>query len=296
MVGYCHEGVGFRSVSFEPERQGENRRNLAEILRELRRGFGLTGERLAARCGMSQTKISRIETGKALPSVADVARILTALNVPSDQAKPLLELARAANVDYISGRAIARLGLGHRQLELKALIESASRYRQFLPAMPPGFLQLRQYAEAVMTATVSSAPARDANEAVRARMEMRSVLDDESRRFELVMTEQAVRWNYAGAEIMAQQIAHLAREARRPNVEIAVIPHMTEVPNGPVNIFAIFDDRMVLTELFNGGVSFRDPRDVNYYLELFGFFQLHALTGEDSIAFLESVATEYRQV
>jgi transcriptional regulator with XRE-family HTH domain len=63
----------------EPGRQDEQRATLAEMLRELRRAAGLSGERLAARCAMSQAKISRIETGKVLASVIDVEQIVAAL-------------------------------------------------------------------------------------------------------------------------------------------------------------------------------------------------------------------------
>jgi transcriptional regulator with XRE-family HTH domain len=54
---------------------------------------------------MSQTKISRIETGRTLPTVLDVERILKALAVPDEVADELLRLARRANVDYASWRA-----------------------------------------------------------------------------------------------------------------------------------------------------------------------------------------------
>jgi hypothetical protein len=242
---------------------------------------------------MSQSKISRIEKGKVLPSVVDVERILAALDVPAESARELLALARAANVEYMSGRAIARVGLWHRQLELKALMESTTVVRQFLPAMPPGLIQVPEYIAAVMLPTVPSAPARDVARAIQARIELQSVLDDRSRRFILVMTEQAVRWNYAGRDVMAKQVAHMAKVAELPNIEIAVIPQSAEVAGGPVNIFFIHDQRLVTVEMFNGAVSFRDPRDVQHYLELFEFFLSHALTGDDAIAFLRSVATEF---
>lgn len=124
-------------------------------------------------------------------------------------------------------------------------------------------------------------------------MELQKVLDDESRRFVLLMTEQAVRWNYAGREIMAKQVAHMVDVTKRPNVEIGIIPLSAEVHDAPMNIFAIHDERLVTVELFNGGVSFRDPRDVTYYLELFEFFLSHALTGDPAIEFLRSVAAEF---
>jgi transcriptional regulator with XRE-family HTH domain len=51
----------------DPDRQQQERSDLAETLRALRKAAGLSGERLAARCAMSQSKISRIEQGKVLP-------------------------------------------------------------------------------------------------------------------------------------------------------------------------------------------------------------------------------------
>ncbi|MGC9537143.1 helix-turn-helix domain-containing protein [Streptomyces sp. UG1] len=81
-------------MPIEPESQGRDRKDLAETLRSLRHASGLSGERLALRCNMSQTKISRIETGRTLPSVIDVERILKALAVPDEVADELLSLAR----------------------------------------------------------------------------------------------------------------------------------------------------------------------------------------------------------
>jgi hypothetical protein len=49
---------------------------------------------------MPQSEVSRIESGRILPTAVDVERILTALKVPSEVAAALLSLARAANVDY----------------------------------------------------------------------------------------------------------------------------------------------------------------------------------------------------
>jgi Helix-turn-helix domain len=56
----------------EPEALGRHKDDLAAMLRDLRVRAGLTGERLAARCAMSQSKVSKIETGKVIPSVVDV--------------------------------------------------------------------------------------------------------------------------------------------------------------------------------------------------------------------------------
>jgi transcriptional regulator with XRE-family HTH domain len=43
---------------------------------------------------MPQSEVSRIESGRILPTVVDIERILTALEVPSEVAAALLSLAR----------------------------------------------------------------------------------------------------------------------------------------------------------------------------------------------------------
>lgn len=242
---------------------------------------------------MSQTKISRIETGRALPTVLDVERILKALAVPNEVSEELLRLARRANVDYASWRTYARVGLYHKQAELKALESSSRVMRHFLPAIPTGLLHVREYAVETLSPTVASDPARDVARAVQARMDRKAILDDTSRSFWFLMTEQAVRWQRATAEAMAAQCSHMAEVNRKPNVEIGIVPQGVYVSGTPMNIFVIYDDRLVTVELFSGEVILRDPRDITQHRGLFELFWSHALTGDDASAFLEEAADDF---
>jgi transcriptional regulator with XRE-family HTH domain len=278
----------------EPERHDQARQDLATALKELRIAAGLSGERLALRCNMSQTKVSRIERGRVLPSVIDVECILTALNVPSAVADDLLNLARRANVDYASWRTYARIGLWQKQAELKALEGAARLVRMFLPAIPSGLLQIEDYARQTLTPTVEGRPARNVERVVVARLERQAILDDPSRRFVFVLTEQAVRWQRAERAVVARQVRHLAEvAATKPSVEIAVVPQASMVPASPLNGFVLYDDRLVTIELFSGEVVLRDPRDVAYHVNLFDYFHAHALTGPAAVTFLETVADEF---
>jgi transcriptional regulator with XRE-family HTH domain len=275
----------------EPEQYP--RRELAEALRTLRKAAGLSGERLAVRCSISQSKISRIERGKILPSVIDVERILRALDVPGEVARELVELARKANVDYRSWRAYAQMGLWRKQQEIKALSASSAITRQFLPAIPSGLIQTEEYARQVLTPTVAGRPARDVERAVRARMESQDALQDRSRTFVFLLTEQAVRWRRATGGVMRAQCLHLADVAEQPNIEVAVIPQRAEVLASPLHLFVLYDERLVVVELFSGEVVLRDPQDITYHLNLFRFFFRHALTGDDAVGFFRSVAREF---
>lgn len=266
---------------------------MAEILRGLRQASGLSGERLAVRCNMSQTKISRIETRRHIPTVLEVEQILSALEVPEEVAQEILRLARRANVDYASWRAYARVGLYHKQAELKALERSSREMRHFLPAIPTGLLHVREYAEQTLSKTVASDPARDVQRAVQARMDRQAVLDDRSRSFTFLLTEQAVRWRRATPEAMAAQCYHMAAVSLKPNVEIAIIPQTAQVPGTPLNVFVVYDDRLVTVELFSGEVVLRDPRDISHHLGLFDLFLSHALRGTDATTFLRRAAGDF---
>jgi transcriptional regulator with XRE-family HTH domain len=278
----------------EPDRHGQARHDLATALKDLRIAAGLSGERLALRCAMSQTKVSRIERGRVLPSVIDVERILRALEVPGPVADDLLNLARGANVDYASWRTYARIGLWQKQAELKALESAAHLVRMFLPAIPSGLLHTHDYARQTLTPTVEGRPARNVERVLRARLDRQAILDDPSRRFVFLLTEQAVRWQRANREVVARQLVHLADiSATKPNVEIAVIPQTATVLASPLNGFVLYDDRLVTVELFSGEVVLRDPQDVAYHANLFAYFLACALTGPAATGFLETVADEF---
>jgi transcriptional regulator with XRE-family HTH domain len=276
----------------EPGSQRKARQELAESLRELRRASGLSGERLATRCAMSQSKISRIESGKIVPTVVDVERILNALQVSPAVVAELLNAARAANVDYASWRSVARNGMWRKQAEYKALAESSSIVRQFLPAAVSGLIQVSEYARSTLTPTVEGRPARDIERAVRVRMESQAALENENRQFIFLFTEQAVRWRIADSVVQIEQLGHLITVADRPNVDLAVLPAGTEVNVPPLNVFVIYDDRLVLAELFSGEVALRDPRDVAYHLNVFDYFLERALTGDRATTFLHGIMRE----
>lgn len=198
-------------------------------------------------------------------------------------------------VEYASWRTHTRVGLHQKQTELRALERSSRVMRHFLPAVPTGLLHVREYAEQALSRTVAGDPARDVQRAVDARMERQAILDDPSRSFTFLLTEQAVSWRRAPADVMAAQCVHMAEVARKENVEIAIVPRSAEVPAIPMNIFVVYDERLVTVELFSGEVVLRDPRDVAHHLELFAVFQEHALTGSDAGSYLLAAADDFLQ-
>jgi transcriptional regulator with XRE-family HTH domain len=274
---------------FEPEELGQRKDELATALREARKQAGLTGERLAARCGISQSKISKIETGKVLPSATDVERILVALGVGGERTADLMALARLANTEFQSVRASLQRGLHQKQRELAALEADSQHIRFFLPLMITGLLQTPEYARASLANFPGDHP-----QAIAKRLDRQAALYNQAKRFTFVLTEAAVRWQLCEPRVMAVQMGRLASLSELPNIRLGVIPLDKYVPDGPLNTFTVYDERIATAETFGGIIMMRDPRDVNYHLELFAFFERYAAFDAEVRALLESYAHGFR--
>ena len=276
-------------MRLDPEQAGHDRQSLASALRDLRRASGLSGERLARRCHMSQSKVSRIENGRLLPSVIDVDRILRALGVDQATSAELLALARAANAEYQDIRASVRRGLHHRQRELAALEADARQMRHFLPTLITGLLQTPEYMRAAMNTPVEPA-AGDTATAIALKLERQAALHDKSKRFEFLLTESALRWQLCEPSVMAVQLDRLVSLSLLPNIRVGVLPLSTQVADGPYHTFVIYDDHIVTIELFTGQLVLRDPKDIDHYHALASFFGGYALWDDDARSFITKAA------
>jgi len=280
-------------VKLDPTRAGQDRQNLASALHDLRKASGLSGDRLARRCGMSQSKVSRIENGRLLPSVVDVEQMLTALEVDRATRNELLVLARVANAEYHDVRASVRRGLHHRQRELAALETNATQMRHFLPTLITGLLQIPEYMRAAMSTPIEPATG-DTARAVALKLQRQAVLHDQTKHFEFLLTESAVRWQLCEPSIMSVQIDRLVSLSWLPNIRIGVLPLSAQVRDGAYHTFVTYDLRLVTIELFTGQLVLRDPKDISHYRALFGFFTHHALWADDARSVLSALAEAFR--
>ncbi|NYI05698.1 transcriptional regulator with XRE-family HTH domain [Allostreptomyces psammosilenae] len=242
---------------------------------------------------MSQSKISRIETGRILPSIIDVQQILNGLGVDQDTCDQLLNLTRVANTEYQDIRASVRRGLHHKQRELAALEANSRRMRHFLPTLVTGLLQLPQYMQAAMNTPIEPASG-DASRAIALKLERQSVLHDKSKKFDFLLTESAIRWQLCEPSVMALQIDHLASISKMPTVRLGVIPLSTRLPEGAYHTFVTYDQSLVTIELFTGQLVLRDPKDVEHYHALFDFFATKAAFDEDARTLLRGWADDLR--
>jgi transcriptional regulator with XRE-family HTH domain len=239
---------------------------------------------------MSQSKISKIETGKLLPSVVDVERILEAVNAPTELREEIVTLARLANTEFQDVRSLLRKGLDKRQNELASLEASSKELRYFLPSMITALISTPEY----IRASLAHSPG-DHSKAVAKKLERQAVLYDETKRFSFVLTESAARWPLCPPALMALQVDRLVSLSHLPNVQIGVIPLSPLAPRGPMNTFTVYDSRLVTAETFSGAIMMRDPRDVAFHLDLFTTFGGFAVFDDEARERLSVWAADFRR-
>ncbi|MFJ3789170.1 helix-turn-helix domain-containing protein [Kitasatospora sp. NPDC090091] len=273
-----------------PEQLGHSKQELAAALKDLRKRAGLSGARLAARCNMSQSKISRIENGKTPASLVDVKQILRALAAPPDTLARITELARLANTEWQGLRALRRKGLHHKQQELAGLESTSAEFRFFMLSMITGLLSTPEYIRASLAHLHG-----DQSQLIARKLGRQEVLYDTGKKFTFLVSEMAAKWPLIPAPAMALQLDRLISVSRLPNVRIGVIPLRGLMPAAPMDTFTVYDSSLVTIETTSGVLALRDPKDIAAHLEAFSTMEGYAVFGADMRRLLERWADDFRE-
>jgi len=126
--------------------------SLAERLFRLRKAAGLTGDQLGERLGWQygKSKVSKIESGKQLPSADEVRAWAEAAGHP-EQAAELIGLLAGMQITHTRWRQ--RLKAGHTPVrsDFGRRTREAARFRNAELVLIPGLLQTAGYARSIMT-------------------------------------------------------------------------------------------------------------------------------------------------
>src|SRR5436305_4684461 len=119
---------------------------VGRTLAALRRDKGLTGAQLGRLAGMSQAKISRIETGALAPDRGDVERLARALDARPDVVRRLVDQVEGRHNRMTDWRLTASGGrVSKGQKEIAAIEDSTTVFRLFNPTVFSGLLQTAEY-------------------------------------------------------------------------------------------------------------------------------------------------------
>jgi transcriptional regulator with XRE-family HTH domain len=274
---------------------------LGAELSRLRRLAGLGGRELAQRVGMSQSKVSRIETGAAVPTLPEVEAWADAVGAQGETRDGLLRLTEAAHGDVQAWREAFEEDRPTLQDETRAYESSARTILNFHPAIVPGLLQTAEYTRRVLEALAvdpEGMRSHDHSAAVAGRLRRQEALYDGERRFEFLLTEAALRWHSDDPALVLPQFDRIRSVATLRNVWVGVIPAGAPVPGVPEHNYQLYEDRdedrspVVRIELLHARVTVTDPKDVAIYQEQFRRFRSVALDGDEARDFLAVLAED----
>ncbi|MEH0655731.1 helix-turn-helix transcriptional regulator [Streptomyces scabiei] len=274
----------------------ERRERMAALgarLRALRADAGLTGAVLAQRAGVGQPTVSKVETGRMVPSSDVLDRLSRALGLDeptSGEVRELLAAVEAAVDTAPQTESDALPGV-----VLDDAIRRARLVRSFQCVVLPAMLQSAEYARHVF----ASAPDADpelVGRAVAARVERQSVLYEPGRESVFVVTEGVLRTWPGTPSLMLAQLDRLLAVESLATVQLGVIPWDRPMPVMPRHGFTLCDRSAVVVEAFRDERVSREPDEVASYEEVFGSFEGVAVFGGEVRELLLRVMKEFRDL
>lgn len=278
------------------------RRRLAAELRELREQSGLSVTEAARRLDWQASRISRIENRQSGITAPELRKLLDLYGTDDEQYRAqLAELARRVNERGWWQKYAGLIGGDYADLiSLEAETRTIRAYEQELV---PGLLQTPEYAYAVIRASRPTDTAEEVKRRVEIRTERQEILtrpDPPPPRFNVVLSEAALRRPIGGHDVMRAQLEYLVQPRDRANVTIQVLPFDAGVHPAMVGPFSVMtfpdpDDLGVVgVENAIGTLFLEDPYALRAYEELWNALQASALSPEDSQTFLRSTSFGYR--
>jgi transcriptional regulator with XRE-family HTH domain len=269
----------------------ERMRALGARLRGLRAGAGLTGAVLAQRAGVGQPTVSKVETGRMVPSVDVLARLSRALGLDELTAREVRELLDAVMAAPDTDQpADDPTPVG---TTVDGEVRSALLVWSFQCVVLPALLQTAEYARHVFASAPNSTP-ESVGRAVAARVERQSVLYEPGRESVFVLTEAVLRtWPGTPALMLAQLDRLLAVESLS-TVRLGVIPWRRPVPVLPRHGFTLCDHRAVVVETFGSECVSVDSAELAAYEETFVRFEGAAIFGEEVRELLLRAMKDFR--
>lgn len=244
----------------------------------------LMAKELAERAHWVQSKISKIESGKQLPSRDDLA--VWADLTDTDAAT--LELWNAMLTEALQARRdwTARMREGGQQAVQQGfseLVAAAQTLQFFETTFIPRFFQVPGYTRGITTwVNQELGLGRDIDEAVAVRQADVNYLYS-GKQFDLLITEPVLRWRHESmpAAVMRQQLDRLLSVNGLENVRFGIIPMDAPVKVWPVHSFEIYGDVLMLETIYDEQ-RIEDEEKVALYRHTFDRMRDSAVTGDDA--------------
>lgn len=235
---------------------------LASRLEAIRKAASLTQVQIGKELNWHRTKLSKLESGRQLPTEQDV-RDLTRMCGADDELNELLDLLKETRAVHREFRHSLRQGMVSIQGDFGAMVRDAAVIRAFELVVMPGLVQTTDYARHRMLENVRlyGLPPEQVGSGTAARVRNQEVLYDTDHQFQFMVMEAALYARVCPPAVMLGQLDRLEQLSALPNVQIGVIPDRWDARHEP------------------------DEKDLNV-TPLHGFWIM------DDITYIETIASE----
>lgn len=250
----------------------QDRRRLAGKLKALRVSAGLSGSRLAEQLGWTQSRVSRIETAKQLPTEDDLAAWTAHLDAAS-ALDELLAVLRQARVEYAAWKEHFRsAGSASVQTDILTMELQTTTISEFQPSMIPGLVQTAEYARELLHQPSGpgafGASEDDIESMVAVRMQRQQALYDPGKQVGIVILEAALHTRICSTATHAAQLDRLIGLSGLANLQLGIVPFETTVPVFPLSGFRLYDG-LVVVESVAGEQQLADDDDIALYTRFY---------------------------
>jgi len=264
---------------------------LGAELRRLREAGGLTLQEASELVGISESYLSRLETGKRTQQIEDVASLCTIYKVFGQERRDLLELARhSAEPGFWQTR---KHSFASRVTTLRLLESRATALFNFETMLIPGYLQTVPYMRAVIRGYMID-DEEEIDRRVVARIQRQTSIRRRSAELTTIVCETALHAQIGGTEVMRDQLRHVVEAAARPNMTFRVVPTSAGAHPGLGGPFIRlrFAGRpgVVFVGCGTSSLFLEEPEDIEHYKAVTGELLTNALSREESVALAASIA------
>lgn len=262
---------------------------------------GLTGNALADRMKVVQSRQWKIAHGQLMPTEKDIRAWVHATG-NDDLADDLIAMMRQARAEQAFAAEFRKSGAAAYQETVQAIEEQYTRVGEFQPALIPGLLQTADYAREFMSLPgglrawgEDETAIRDAVDARMRRQE--AVLHNPAKQIQIVLGEGALRTLVVTPVTLAGQLSRLLSVMRLPSVELGVISFRQQMPTYPLG-FRVHDDALITVESAVDEHHFAaetKPKEVAVYLKVFDELRQAASIGDEAEAIIQQALDDLQQ-
>jgi transcriptional regulator with XRE-family HTH domain len=265
---------------------------LSHTLRDLRRSKGLAGSAAARAVGLSQSRISRIESGVFVPTEAEIAKLADLYGAPAATKRRMVRTVRDLQAEVAPARVVLQRGAWRLQRRIARIEENAAEICGFTTTIVPGLLQTANYARVVF-ADGGDIEGEALDRAVAERVTRSAILSAAGRDITLIMAEGALRWQAGNPTVMVEQLGHLAKVAAEPGPRVGVIPWTRPARVFALHGFSMYDRRTVIIGTRSRTAFITDDTEVAEYAALWDELAALAVFGTDAVEIISGLAASY---